>query len=264
MATSEISAESKTPALLVAHPGHELRVHRWLEVARPVTFVLTKGDGHANSSRIASTSRVLDATGARAGSLYGRFEDREVYGALLRRDHDLFRRLLDEIVGALIAMNADLLVADAEEGYNPSHDLCRYVAAAAAVMTSRATGRCVRDFDFPLLSPQDACPHALGREAICLDLDDEALTRKLNSARNYRELRQEVDSAIAANGASAFRVECLRPWTPQATSRLRPPPFYERCGEQRVAQGHYSEVVRYAQHVLPVRDALWRYAQIDR
>ena len=33
-------------ALVVAHPGHELRVHGWLEVARPVVCVSTDGSGH--------------------------------------------------------------------------------------------------------------------------------------------------------------------------------------------------------------------------
>lgn len=30
-------------ALVVAHPGHELRVYGWLEQARPRVFVLTDG-----------------------------------------------------------------------------------------------------------------------------------------------------------------------------------------------------------------------------
>src|SRR5207302_1404403 len=36
-------ADFKTSALLVAHPGHELRVHGWLERERPLVFVLTDG-----------------------------------------------------------------------------------------------------------------------------------------------------------------------------------------------------------------------------
>jgi hypothetical protein len=30
-------------ALVVAHPGHELRVFHWLRLARPCVFVLTDG-----------------------------------------------------------------------------------------------------------------------------------------------------------------------------------------------------------------------------
>ena len=33
-------------------------------------------------------------------------------------------------------------------------------------------------------------------------------------------------------------------------------PAYERYGEQRVREGRYSEIIRYRQHVLPVRAAI--------
>ena len=33
-------------------------------------------------------------------------------------------------------------------------------------------------------------------------------------------------------------------------------PAYERYGEQRVREGRYAEIIRYRQHVLPVRAAI--------
>ena len=54
-------------ALIVAHPGHELRVHAWLEQARPTSFVLTQGDGAAGVSRLPSTTAVLTRAGAPVG-----------------------------------------------------------------------------------------------------------------------------------------------------------------------------------------------------
>ena len=80
-----MSPPSRTPhaALVMAHPGHELRIHGWLERTRPLPFVLTDGSGHTSSSRLASTTRVLTAAGAQpAGVLYGQLTDREVYQAL--------------------------------------------------------------------------------------------------------------------------------------------------------------------------------------
>jgi hypothetical protein len=58
-------------ALVVAHPGHELRVHHWLELTRPFVIVLTDGSGHSGQSRLASTTRVLAAAGARPDSRRG-------------------------------------------------------------------------------------------------------------------------------------------------------------------------------------------------
>src|SRR4051794_29308473 len=51
-------------ALVVAHPGHELRVHGWIEAVRPLVHVLTDGSGSSGRSRLESTRRVLGPTGA--------------------------------------------------------------------------------------------------------------------------------------------------------------------------------------------------------
>src|SRR6184192_1679995 len=84
-------------ALIVAHPGHELRVHGWMEHARPLVFVLTDGSGSRNEARLASTTRLLEQTGSRPGCVYGRFTDRQLYDVLLRSDHGLFLNLAAEI-----------------------------------------------------------------------------------------------------------------------------------------------------------------------
>ena len=75
---------------MIAHPGHELRVHHWLEIAAPQVFVLTDGSGHGGVSRLASTTRLLERAGATPGPIYGRFSDRDLYHALLARDWPLF------------------------------------------------------------------------------------------------------------------------------------------------------------------------------
>jgi len=51
-------------ALIIAHPGHELRVHHWLEKTRPLVFVLTDGSGRTAQSRLHSTTRILERAGA--------------------------------------------------------------------------------------------------------------------------------------------------------------------------------------------------------
>src|SRR5688500_3266410 len=90
-------------ALLIAHPGHELRVHHWIERATPLVLVLTHGDGRAGSSRLASTTRLLERAGAEVGVVYGRWRDRDVYDALVAGEVAAFTSALDDITGALIA-----------------------------------------------------------------------------------------------------------------------------------------------------------------
>src|SRR3954452_4220641 len=88
-------------ALIIGPPGHELRVHHWIERTRPLVFVLTDGSGHTGVSRLASTTAVLERAGATPGSVYGRLSDREVYRAILGGDVGLFAGLADELAAAL-------------------------------------------------------------------------------------------------------------------------------------------------------------------
>ncbi|MGH8058848.1 MAG: hypothetical protein ACREOH_16680, partial [Candidatus Entotheonellia bacterium] len=39
------------------------------------------------------------------------------------------------------------------------------------------------------------------------------------------------------------------------------PPFYEHYGQKQVAAGHYHRVLRYDEHIAPLAEALWRYAE---
>src|SRR5882724_5736152 len=118
---------AKRCALIVAHPGHELRVHRWLELAKPAAFVLTDGSGRTGRSRLDSTRQVLAAAGATQAGIFGRFTDAHIYAMIRRADLapllDLMRELADQLSG----LDVDYVVGDALEGFNPSHDLCRFL-----------------------------------------------------------------------------------------------------------------------------------------
>jgi hypothetical protein len=76
----------------------------------------------------------------------------------------------------------------------------------------------------------------------------------------------EVASAIGQWGREAFRRESFRPVSRRLTwaDRFEGAPYYERHGEQRRADGTYGRVIRYAEHVRPLRDALQRHATAAR
>jgi hypothetical protein len=248
-------------ALVIAHPGHELRVFRWLELARPVVYVLTDGSGHAGRSRLAATTALLARAGARPGSIYGRLTDRELYQALLAGDGELFAGLAGELAEALRGEGVAWVAGDAVEGFNPGHDVCRLLVNAA-VANLRAGGRPIDNRDFPLDgAPADGQG---GPSAACLriELDGAALARKLVAARSYPGLEDEVARAVARHGGEAFRSECLRPvrYGLEIEHLFPHPPFYESYGERQVAAGIYREVLRWRDHVLPVAERLRRLA----
>lgn len=235
-------------ALVVAHPGHELRLHGWLEAARPGVFVLTDGAGRTGRSRLPFTSRILGRAGATPGPIFGRFTDPEIYAAVLAGRLDVFTALARELAAALA--DVDYVVGDAAEGYNPAHDLCRLVVDAAVALAQRP----ILSFDFPLVGPPDR--QLAGR--VRLVLDDAAFARKLDAACAYDGLGGEVAQALSESGHDAFRVEALDPSVPGG--EWAEPPYYERYGEQQVARGAYARVLRYQDHVRPIAEALAKLA----
>jgi hypothetical protein len=242
------------PALLVAHPGHELRLHRWLEVAQPVVFVLTDGSGASNESRIPSTRALLERTGARAGTVFGALTDREAYRAILDGDVRRFTAITLDIARAIADSRSEVVVADVWEGYNPVHDVCRAIADLAVEQAATLEARSIRSYTYAVTTP--AVPSGAPDELV-VPLDDAALERMLDAAAAYAELRQEADRLISTFGRESLRREVLSPWQP----RLVPPPMqnkphYERYGEERVAAGRYGVVLRYDEHVAPFLHAL--------
>ncbi len=259
---SASDAKSELPAgkaaLIIAHPGHELRVYGWLELARPTVFVLTDGSGHTGQSRLHLTSQILARAGTSPGGVYGRLTDIVLYTALLDHRFDLFFNLVEELSQAFIREKITYVVGDASENYNPGHEVCRLLINAAVGRANRAAGRHIRNFDFLLIGPPDDCPAQLRGRAIWLELDDEVWERKLAAARGYSAIAGDVSAALGGLGAEAFRIECLRPVETDLVhvEHGQEMPFYERYGEQQVAAGYYRRVLRYREHVMPLAAAL--------
>ena len=259
-AISERSAAiSKGPAaLIIGHPGHELRIHHWLETVRPLTFVLTDGSGRGQQSRLPSTERVLERAAAKPGSIFGRWTDAETYEILLSGNVGALTAVTTELAEALVENNIQAVAADALEGFNPTHDLCRYISNAAVLIAERTIGRKIDNFDFVLVAPPDAAPATVRDQSIRLQLDEAALTRKRIAAENYPELKDEIDAAISRFGLAAFATELLRPVIPDLSADFSGGLYYESYGEERVKQGHYEKVIRFRENVLPLMQALWR------
>lgn len=240
------------PALIIAHPGHELRVHHWLERAHPLVFVLTDGSGSAGQSRVASTLRVLGAAGAEASKVMGRFADEALYRAIMTGESGEMARVTASIADALVEHDVDVVVADSCEFYNPAHDLCRAVANLAIERARRVTGAHIASYDYAVVGVPDA--GGVDGEQV-LTLDDAALQRKFDAAMQYPEMRKDVEIALRLDRLDAFRVEALRP----AGTELPAPEgraFYERAGEEHVAAGRYPSVLRHDEHFAPFVNAL--------
>ena len=147
-----------TSAIVVAHPGHELRVFHWMERMRPLYCCLTEGSGGVASSRMPSTDVVLERVGSRPGPIYGRYSDKEIYRFLLDGRTNVFVELAEELADVFVEAGINDVAGDAIEGFNPSHDVCRFVIDGAVVLAGGRTRRPIATWDFVLEGRPDACP----------------------------------------------------------------------------------------------------------
>ncbi len=261
MSSLPSTLRDRNAALVIAHPGHELRVHHWLELAKPTVWVLTNGSGHGDRGRVASSASVVTRAGGEPGAVFGAFTDREAYRLLLQGETGPWIEVVESLARTLLDERIDYVLADAVEGFNPIHDLCRVVADGAVAIAER-NGATIARYGFTLEAPPDAVLPGLLREAVVIELDDEAVERKIAAARGYPEMAAEVERALAAYGTAAFRREHLRQTDPAAKPDgfFEAAPYYEEHGERQVELGFYDRVLRFREHFLPVAEAVARHA----
>ncbi len=253
-------------ALVVGHPGHELKVFGWLAEYQPLVHVITDGSGRSGISRIPSTSALLKNAGARSGEIFGAISDAGIYRAILEQDVSWFLALVDDLANSFLNHNIDCVAGDGAEGFNPAHDLCRVVLNSAVLLAHRTSGKNIANFEFSLTEWEPGCPESLHDED-CLHwtLGDRLLSGKISAAQQYVELKDDVSRALAQRGEEYFRNECLRPVldpAPRFDSSRKP--FYEIWGEQQVQKGEYRSVIRLEQHILPLANAIFDHAKQGR
>ena len=192
---------SAVPVLIVAHPGHELRLFSWMEREHPLVFILSDGSGSSNRSRLDySVSSVGDA-GATLIEGSGQRSDHEWYSAILTRDISAFTKVVETITAAAPTRHAPLVVSDAVDGYNPLHDLCQ--AIADAVVT-----RIARDSKPPGFLVLPTTASAMGIEAVTWKLEDKAARRKHLAISAYTPLAKEI-ARLQAEAPDALSTERL-------------------------------------------------------
>jgi hypothetical protein len=260
--------------LVISHPGHELRLYGWIDRVRPLICILTDGSGGDGAPRLDKTLHVLHALRAEIGPICGELSDRRIYEEILHHKHDLFDILCERLARLITARDIDIVVSDAAEGYNPTHDLCEVLVQAALAIANGKKNRPTRHYTFPLMGDPRQPPadgygvQIASRATTChtVELTPSQFKRKLETIRNYADsaggkLREEVEDAFHAYGEHAFACEYLfdAPASKQALelSFAQAKPFYEIYGEKQVAAGRYPCVIRFREHLLPLMNRLY-------
>ena len=244
----------KRPLLLLAHPGHELRLFGWLRREQPLIVIVTDGSGSTGMSRLDLSERVVEQTGGEI-VISGYFREPDLYARILRGDHAQLIALATRIGEIAANANVTRIVCDASEGYHPAHDLCLPLAQAAV----RCAGTSPEILEYAVIGDPRA-----GRQSadnMVMTLDDATWREKISCSRRYATesgsvLEQEVRYMFDTFGEEAFRHEILQP-AGRITAQLEHGKrYYERRGEQQVAAGRYQRVLRHAEHVQPIEAAL--------
>ncbi|SFU57950.1 hypothetical protein [Nitrosospira multiformis] len=272
--------------LVIAHPGHELRLYGWIGQAKPLVCILTDGSGSDDKPRLASTLNILQELGAEIGPVCGEFIDRQIYQKMLQGEYDMFDALCERLAAVIAARDIRTVVSDGIEGYNPTHDLCEVLVRTAVAITNDVTNivraadgkeYLVQHYTIPLMGdPRPTAQPTLCRaetknpvsqrcEQHVIELNERELAHKLETMREYARraggiLQQEVEDAFRSYGEDAFAREYLYvaavPGKEPERTFLQQKPFYERRGEQRMAEGRYRDVIRFHEHVLPIMNRL--------
>ncbi|ODT07698.1 MAG: hypothetical protein ABS58_05955 [Mesorhizobium sp. SCN 65-20] len=239
-------AKSMKTILILAHPGHELRIFHWMELSGAVVCLLTDGSGGSAASRTDYSRRAVAAAGAEVGPVFGPMSDKAWYEAILAQDSEPFRRVVDAVVAAARGASSVTVIADAVDGYNPVHDLTSAVGAAVAARL-RASHRKV----ISLVSA--AVPGVAGRARREILLDTPARERKAAAIHAYAPLAEEA-RRIFDEAPESFGKETLLEqdfgWPDDFE------PHWEKFARERVATGRYLTPITYRDHVLPMARAI--------
>jgi hypothetical protein len=235
--------------LVIAHPGHELVVHHWLETERPVVYALTDGSGGNGRDRATRSRLIVEKTGSRVGGGFGLRSDRTWYAAILACDASPFFDAALTIANDMPA-DADVVACDAVEHFNPMHDLTAAVAERVARLAAHRWGHPVRTLSFSI---EHVGAHR-GEPQLELFLDAAAVDRKVAAANSYEELAEEIERVPEAKRVRHLAVEQFYLFDAETAfpPKLSEEPLYEVYGRRRIAAGLYRDLITYAEHVQPI------------
>ncbi|HEU4788870.1 MAG TPA: hypothetical protein VFS71_04225 [Flavobacterium sp.] len=244
-------------ALIIGHPGHELRAYAFIKKYKPDVFILTDGSGSNNTSRIRQSIKLLDSLGAKFQDSIKIFTDIELYNIVLEQDLSEIFSYKNSLKDMIIKNKYDVIVGDALEGFNPTHDICRYlINGIISDLSINHNLTAILNYDFVLDSAPNNVSFDDNIEGLSLKLSDEEFKMKINAAMSYPELKYEVDIAIEKYGKEVFLWESFGKVTDlnQISNWSDVKPYYEEFGEKRVTEGSYSTIITFEKHIKPIAE----------
>jgi len=244
------------PAMIIGHPGHELRAFKFIKDFKPDIFIITDGSGSNNFSRINNSIKIIEKLGARYIKLFEPIPDKKIYNFILEGNISQIYYIKKVLSDHILNLKYDLIIGDSLEGFNPTHDLCRYIINSIIKDCRNIAKIDILNYSFDLDKP----PNQINSNDsnILLELNDLELEQKVKAAINYPELKFEVEKVLKLYGKEAFKYEFfskvsdlhnLKNWDNIY-------PQYEKYGNERVKNGLFTEVIEFEKHMKPIAHSL--------
>jgi hypothetical protein len=232
--------------LILAHPGHELFLHRYMEVHRPRVYILTDGSGSSGPARTEYSRVCVESTGASCGALFGQTSDKSWYEIILRGAHQHMLEVVQTILAD--AQDCDTVITDPVEGYNPMHDLSAAIAGFVSERL-RANSRPQQLLTYALMNELGPAARMVRR----LELAEADVARKREAIARYAPLRGELAALESRRtkpieSESLFTAPGIAEWEAACPAILE----FEVTGEQRVSRGIYAEAITLKNHLAPI------------
>ncbi len=193
-------------ALCIAHPGHELRLHGFLEQAKPFVFILTDGSHRTQQDMMMDSIRSIDRAvkqnvklsiaylqSAKSKKIFKlcdhsaapdeqHLKDTQIYSEILSLHTGIFHAFIKAISTNLIKYKITHVVADSSEGYNVCHEIVRIMTDIAIEQVKKKTGQTILSYDYAIEKPYN---EGITEDCIHVQLDEMQLDRKMNAILKY-------------------------------------------------------------------------------
>jgi len=242
--------------LFVGHPGHELMIYQVLKQYSPDVVFLTTGSGADNKPRIDESIKLMESLNLTVHYPFEPLSDCQIYNLILGGDLASFIGIKESLIQFVHKLGYELLIGDALEGFNPAHDICRYLING--VVADLQPDHKILNYDILLDQLFLVDQEPTTTDHIRLDLNEEEKREKIESCKKYKPIRTEVNRFIATYGEDFFGKESMRPVHDifKLKSWDGPAPHYEMHGKKRISEGVYQSLILFETHIKPIAEGL--------
>lgn len=194
-------------ALAVAHAGHELRLHGFIEQAKPYMFILTDGSSDKASPRMGYSQIYASNLFPEQKDTFMTFslgnlskeekyiKDSQLINEMMSGRTEFFEMYAGEMAHIMIEKQIDYVVCDASEDADVAHEIGVILTDVAIRLVEKMSRKKIMRYEYAVTKPYN---HDLTEDCIHIVLDEPMAQRKIEELSKYHvsllsEMKQDID-----------------------------------------------------------------------